>query len=89
MPIEKTQPSCPCSRDLNWTGKGLTLHSRHSFSLSFNLFPPVPALLISPSSAYCSSTPKVVVAIPLNHQYVTPEYKMPYPTRESNVFSLM
>jgi hypothetical protein len=20
---KKTQPSCPCSRDLNWTGKGL------------------------------------------------------------------
>jgi hypothetical protein len=24
MPTEKTQPSCPGSRDLNWTGKGLT-----------------------------------------------------------------
>jgi hypothetical protein len=23
MPTEKTQPSCPCSRNLNWTGKGL------------------------------------------------------------------
>jgi hypothetical protein len=23
MPTEKTQPSCPGSRDLNWTGKGL------------------------------------------------------------------
>jgi hypothetical protein len=22
-PLKKTQPSCPCSRDLNWTGKGL------------------------------------------------------------------
>jgi hypothetical protein len=22
-PPKKTQPSCPCSRDLNWTGKGL------------------------------------------------------------------
>jgi len=24
MPAEKTQPFCPCSRFLNWTGKGLT-----------------------------------------------------------------
>jgi hypothetical protein len=24
MPAEKTQPFCPCSRVLNWTGKGLT-----------------------------------------------------------------
>ena len=23
MPAEKTQPFCPCSRVLNWTGKGL------------------------------------------------------------------
>src|SRR5215472_5765517 len=23
-PLKKTQPSCPGSRDLNWTGKGLT-----------------------------------------------------------------
>ena len=23
MPTEKTQPFCPCSRALNWTGKGL------------------------------------------------------------------
>ena len=23
MPTEKTQPFCPCSRVLNWTGKGL------------------------------------------------------------------
>jgi hypothetical protein len=23
-PLKKTQPSCPCSRDLNWTSKGLT-----------------------------------------------------------------
>jgi hypothetical protein len=23
MPTEKTQPSCPGSRDLNWTGKEL------------------------------------------------------------------
>jgi hypothetical protein len=22
-PLNKTQPSCPCSNDLNWTGKGL------------------------------------------------------------------
>jgi hypothetical protein len=22
-PLKKMQPSCPCSRDLNWTGKGL------------------------------------------------------------------
>jgi hypothetical protein len=22
-PLKKTQPSCPCSRELNWTGKGL------------------------------------------------------------------
>jgi hypothetical protein len=22
-PLKKTQPSCPGSRDLNWTGKGL------------------------------------------------------------------
>jgi hypothetical protein len=22
-PLKKTQPSCPCSRDLNWTRKGL------------------------------------------------------------------
>jgi len=22
MPAEKTQPFCPCSRVLNWTGKG-------------------------------------------------------------------
>jgi hypothetical protein len=22
-PLKKTQPSSPCSRDLNWTGKGL------------------------------------------------------------------
>jgi len=26
MPAEKTQPFCPCSRVLNWTGKGLTIH---------------------------------------------------------------
>jgi hypothetical protein len=25
-PLKKTQPSCPCSRDLNWTGKGLIRH---------------------------------------------------------------
>jgi len=25
MPAEKTQPFCPCSRVLNWTGKGLKL----------------------------------------------------------------
>jgi hypothetical protein len=24
-PLKKTQPSCPCSRDLNWTGKGLRM----------------------------------------------------------------
>jgi hypothetical protein len=24
-PLKKTQPSCPCSRDLNWTSKGLKL----------------------------------------------------------------
>jgi hypothetical protein len=30
MPTEKkTQPSCPCSRDLNWTGKGLTSGHRY------------------------------------------------------------
>ena len=23
MPTEKTQPFCPCSRAVNWTGKGL------------------------------------------------------------------
>jgi hypothetical protein len=22
-PLKKMQPSCPCSRDLNWTSKGL------------------------------------------------------------------
>jgi hypothetical protein len=25
-PLKKTQPSCPCSRDLNWTGKGLIFY---------------------------------------------------------------
>jgi hypothetical protein len=25
-PLKKTQPSCPCSRDLNWTSKGLNLN---------------------------------------------------------------
>jgi hypothetical protein len=24
-PLKKTQPSCPCSSDLNWTGKGLNV----------------------------------------------------------------
>jgi hypothetical protein len=24
-PLKKTQPSCPGSRDLNWTGKGLNM----------------------------------------------------------------
>jgi hypothetical protein len=27
-PLKKTQPSCPCSRDLNWTGKGLILPAK-------------------------------------------------------------
>jgi hypothetical protein len=27
---EKTQPSCPGSRDLNWTGKGLMLLNKTS-----------------------------------------------------------
>jgi hypothetical protein len=26
-PLKKTQPSCPGSRDLNWTGKGLNIYS--------------------------------------------------------------
>jgi hypothetical protein len=25
FPLKETQPSCPCSRDLNWTGKGLKI----------------------------------------------------------------
>jgi hypothetical protein len=32
-PVKKTQPSCPGSRDLNWTGKGLRFVSdeNHDF----------------------------------------------------------
>jgi hypothetical protein len=32
MPTKKTQPSCPGSRDLNWTGKGLMHHDFHTTS---------------------------------------------------------
>jgi hypothetical protein len=35
-PLKKTQPSCPCSRDLNWTGKGL----RKSHTVSDHLVTP-------------------------------------------------
>jgi hypothetical protein len=28
-PLKKTQPSCPGSRDLNWTGKGLKWPERN------------------------------------------------------------
>jgi hypothetical protein len=31
---KKTQPSCPGSRDLNWTGKGLTLFIFQRFYIS-------------------------------------------------------
>jgi hypothetical protein len=43
-PLNKTQPSCPCSRDLNWTGKGLTCkcnasqrNHHHHYLWSWNL----------------------------------------------------
>jgi hypothetical protein len=41
-PLKKKQPSCPCSRDLNWTGKGLKMPK--SSYCKLNKFPSVPAL---------------------------------------------
>jgi hypothetical protein len=33
MPTEKTQPSCPGSRDVNWTGKGLRSYRQNAEAL--------------------------------------------------------
>jgi hypothetical protein len=34
-PLKKTQPSCPGSRDLNWTGKGLNKATIFKQSFTF------------------------------------------------------
>jgi len=35
MPAEKTQSFCPCSRVLNWTGKGLRVFENRVFRRIF------------------------------------------------------
>jgi hypothetical protein len=35
-PLKKTQPSCPGSRDLNWTGKGLIPNMGYPLKILIN-----------------------------------------------------
>jgi hypothetical protein len=35
-PLKKMQPSCPCSRDLNWTGKGLSTNTLNEWCICWS-----------------------------------------------------